>query len=133
MSLTRLRRDLKYTLVSGLVLAAFLSAIAVAQVLGGKSTTLRELGLPLWALVLSYFLAGAVGGTILGFALPITRHVIGAVIIGMVIGSVVAFVLAAGYSDFEHSWKSGIVLGSAFGGPLGFYVWYLAHKERPRW
>lgn len=131
MSIGGLRRNMKLSVTVGAGMGVLYSAIALIGALGG-SRTLQQMRLPAWAVVGLYLTSGVVAGLFVGLLIPIARHMLGAVVVGALTGFLTVLLLSLSLYDLRGSLHWALVLGSAFGGPMGFYVWYIVHKER-RW
>ena len=132
--LSRLRTHILFCVGIGICFAVLLSLVAVIRVLPFAARQSDHAGSGLLEVFGLYLLMGVLGGVLVGTLLPLGRWWPGAILIGCLTGILCFALLDLVFegSSVRASLSTGSVLGSAFGGPLGFYVWYLAYKEKPR-
>lgn len=107
--------------MGGIIVAALLSLVAV-MVYGIRGPDVFErLGVSLPAVVTLYFLAGIIGGAVVGLLLPLTTWRLGASLVGAVAASplYVGAGLLLGHSDLV----GGLVLAVLVGGGVGYGLW----------
>ena len=86
----------------------------------------------------TYLAAGALGGLVVGFTLPLTRWMPGAALVAFLAAFVVWFVVGWSISPEEPllaTARASAVLGAAFGLPIGVGFWYQnrLYKRTGKW
>jgi hypothetical protein len=127
----RIIRDTKITVAAGLVFGAALSAIAVLVFVFKGSRPFEHLQTSLLTTITSYLLAGGLAGLLIGLALPLTRWMLGAALVAFVAAFVIWFVLGWSINPDDPllaTVKTSLVLGAAFGLPMGIGFWYQVRR-----
>jgi len=121
-SRTVLLRNLRWGNRYGLGLATALSVYVLVVSLFTASTKFDEFGLSWWQIIAGYYLAGLLGGTVLGILRPTTKYLLGSLATGILCGvcvyGAVSFIMH-GHLDLEGP----LVLGSFVGGVGGLMNW----------
>ena len=131
--LSRLRAHILFCVGIGLCFAILLSLVAVIRVLPFAARQDDGVGSGLLEVVGLYLLMGVLGGVLVGILVPLGRWWPGSILVGYLTGTLCFALLdlVLEGSSIRASLNMGLVLGGAFRGPLGFYVWYIAYKEKP--
>jgi hypothetical protein len=131
----RLRGRLLLCIGCGLAVACLFSVLALLALTRHRHDFVASFGVSFGTLVGGYFLMALVGGGLVGLLLPLGRRWPGALLLGLIAGFACWTIIASLFSEASVAAKlrTGALLGLAFGPPLGFYVWYLAHRGGQRW
>jgi len=97
MHLANLLKNLKWGLRWGLTMAVGFTVIGVVATIGASLDATPRNDPSLLSLVGFYFLAGTVGGLLLGLLRPITRYKVGAMAVGTALAAVSISLLARIY------------------------------------
>jgi hypothetical protein len=118
------RQGIAIGIIVGFVMAACFSALVLLQALARHSGWLPSVQLSVWQVVVGYFVAFALAGTVVGVFAPILRYRVGAYAAG-IIGGVLIYGAVGGVADgFSSGWfRTALILGLVFG-PVGYYVHY---------
>ena len=87
----RIRSDIAWGVFAGLLMATFYSVVAIAIHAAKGSGAFDEAGITLGKALAAYWIGGAVGGAVLGLAIPLARNKLGAAIVGILV-AIPAFV-----------------------------------------
>ncbi len=121
----RVRASVGFAVLVGLIMATLYSAWVTLLYLLGGPETFSENGLTVWTTIAAYYLAGGIGGLIVGLALPLARNSLGAIAVGILVGFVVFFSMGIASKGLPWQWSStdwkGVaVLGFLWGGVGGW-------------
>ena len=125
----RMIRDTKLTVAAGVALGIMFCLLALLIGAVGLLTghnPFQANHVSVWTLLGAYLLAGALGGLIVGVALPLTRWMLGAALLAFVVAFIVWFVVGLSASDhgsLREIVHASAVLGAAFGLPIGIGFW----------
>lgn len=77
-------RDVRFAVGTGFVMATLFSLWVVVMYLAGGPRAFSAIGTTVYAVVLCYYVAGIVGGALVGLLLPLTGTLGGRMLVGIV-------------------------------------------------
>lgn len=107
------RNDLRWGVFAGLGLAAFYTAIALAIYLIEGARPFDAYGVTVGRVILGYWVAGVVGGFLIGLGAPLVRNTFGSIVLGILVAIPTFAVITVASGDLD--WGAAIVLGVFFG------------------
>jgi hypothetical protein len=127
----RIIRDITHCIAGGVSVGVFFCLIALVIFLfrghrpfdSNHVSVARALG--------TYLMAGALGGLVVGLALPLARWMPGAALVAFLAAFVVWFCIGRSMYPQEPvvaTLKTSAVLGAAFGLPMGVGFWYQVRR-----
>ena len=129
-------RDTKLTVAAGVALGIMFCLLALLigliDLLVGHNPFAAN-HVSVGTLLGAYLLAGALGGLVVGVALPLTRWMLGAALLAFVVMFIVWFVVGLSMSDhgsLREIVHTSAVLGAAFGLPIGVGFWIQARIDK---
>ena len=123
----RIVRDTKFTVVAGLLFGAILSALALLVFVFKGSWPFEHFQISPVRAISTYLLVGGLAGLLIGLVLPLTRWMLGAALVAFVAAFAMWFVLGWSINPDDHlleTMKTSLILGAAFGLPMGIGFWY---------
>lgn len=115
--------NLRWGLLRGVLLSCLLSTVLVGLVLIRGSSQFERPSLSAWEIIGAYFVAGTVGGLVLGLLRPLTKNRVGAAVVGCVVGAFAySAMLGAGYGSAEVDFFWSSVLGALGGGIIAYWL-----------
>lgn len=96
---------MRTTLMIGLVMATLYSAYAVFLYVGSGPAIFARHGTNLLTVILTYYVAGSIGGAAVGMLLPLTRYLAGQLIVGVVVACIVFFCITVAAQGPPWSWR----------------------------
>lgn len=118
---------MRIALMIGLVMATLYSAYAVLLYLGAGPAVFARHGTSLLPVIVTYYVAGSVGGAAVGMLLPLTRYLLGQLVVGVVVASIVFFCITVAAQGPPSSWRDedweGLLVLSLVTGIPGSILW----------
>ena len=96
--------DLRVSLLVGMLMATIYAAYAVGLYLVEGAVPFSKNGTSLGIVLLVYYLAGGIGGAVVGLLMPLTRTLLGVVVVGIVVAFVVFFCIGTASSGPAWRW-----------------------------
>jgi riboflavin transporter FmnP len=127
----QLLRDTKLTVVAGLLFGGMLSAVALLVFVFKGSWPFQHLEISPLRAIITYLLVGGLAGLLIGLVLPLTRWMLGAAVVAFVATFAIWFVVGRWTNPGDpllETVKTSLVLGAAFGLPMGVGFWYQGRR-----
>ena len=122
-----MRETTRSGLVMGLVMATLYSAYALVVFLLQGSNPFAKNQTTIQAVLVTYYAAGALGGSVVGALSPLARSWPGRILVGVLAACVVEFCLATAVEGPFWLWQSNVWKGlaflSVFFGVVCSYTW----------
>jgi len=139
--LTFVRRIIRHTtqcVIAGVAMGILFCLVALVILLFRGRQPFERNHVSVVGVLATYLLAGALGGLVVGLALPLTRWMLGAALVTFITAFVVWFCVGWSISPGEPLLSiahTSAVLGAAFGLPIGVGFWYQnrLYQRTGRW
>lgn len=123
-----MKENIRWAVLVGVIMATVYSAWVTGLYLVGGSQVFTAHNTSLLMVVLTYFCVGVLGGLVVGVALPIAKHPLGAIVVGVMVGLIFFFCIEVVTAGPISHWtasntKAVLVLGLLWGGPAGLITW----------